>query len=391
MIDAVPPPTLGLYVHLPWCVQKCPYCDFNSHPLRTALPERDYVDALLRDLAEELALVPGRPIDSVFFGGGTPSLFQAEAIGRILNAAGAQLAADAEITLEANPGTVEHGAFAGYRAAGVNRLSIGAQTFDADSLSRIGRIHGPEEIVRAAEEARTAGFDNFNLDLMYGLPAQSLAQALDDVARAVALAPSHISHYQLTLEPQTPFAKKPPPLPDDDTIWTMQQACQAALADADFAQYETSAYARAERQCRHNLNYWRYGDYLGIGAGAHGKLTTGETIHRREKLRHPTRYIEAAGTAAAVAAEKQVTGADRAFEFMLNALRLNAGFCSDDFRTRTGLGFEAAEPGLSAALARGLLICNGDRYCPTERGRNYLNDLQMLFLPEAAAADGAVA
>ncbi|HET7306798.1 MAG TPA: radical SAM family heme chaperone HemW [Gammaproteobacteria bacterium] len=378
-------PPLSLYVHLPWCVQKCPYCDFNSHPLRAALPEQDYLDALLRDLADELARAPDRTIDTVFFGGGTPSLFSAEAIARVLDANGGQLAVDAEITLEANPGTVEHGAFAAYRAAGVNRLSLGAQSFDAAALKRLGRIHGPDEIGRAVDEARAAGLDNFNLDLMYGLPEQSLELALADVEHAIALDPTHISHYQLTLEPQTPFAKRPPALPDDDAIWTMQTDCQAALAAAGFVQYETSAYARDGRRCRHNLNYWRYGDYLGIGAGAHGKLTdaTSGRIVRREKLRHPSHYMRAAGSPA-VFTETAVADNDRMFEFMLNALRLNEGFDRRLFETRTACALDAADAALAEAARLGLLERAGDRWFPSDRGRAYLNDLQALFLPEAA-------
>lgn len=377
-------PPLSLYVHLPWCVRKCPYCDFNSHPLRAALPEDDYLEALLRDLDEELARSSGRPVETAFFGGGTPSLFSAASIGRILEAAGARLAAGAEITLEANPGAIEHGAFAGYRAAGVNRLSIGAQSFNPAALRRLGRIHGPDDISHAAGEARRAGFDNFNLDLMYGLPAQTADGALADVERAIALGPSHISHYQLTLEPQTPFAKHPPPLPDDDVVWAMQQTCQQRLAAAGYGQYETSAYAKDGRRCRHNLNYWRYGDYIGIGAGAHGKLTdSGGGITRRAKLRHPGNYTRAAGGATVIASSETVEAADRVFEFMLNALRLNNGFSAGDFRARTGLELSAAEPGLSQALARDLLVRAGDRFSPTERGRNYLNDLQVLFLPPA--------
>jgi oxygen-independent coproporphyrinogen-3 oxidase len=327
----------------------------------------------------------------VFFGGGTPILFTGAGIGRILDAAAAALASDAEITLEANPGTVEHGAFAAYRAAGVNRLSLGAQSFHAESLRRIGRIHGPAEIIYAVEEARAAGIENFNLDLMYGLPEQSTAAALADVEQAIALAPAHISHYQLTLEPQTAFAKHPPPLPDDDIVWTMQEECQAALAQAGFVQYEVSAHARAGRTCRHNLNYWRYGDYLGVGAGAHGKLTEARSnrIVRRAKLRHPARYMQAAGSTAAVASETTVEGADRVFEFMLNALRLNAGFKRETFSTRTGLALADAEPGLSEALAGGLLAREGERFYPTTRGRRFLNDLQALFLPcQSAQAIG---
>jgi oxygen-independent coproporphyrinogen-3 oxidase len=376
-------PPLGLYVHLPWCVQKCPYCDFNSHPLRGPLAEADYLDALLRDLANERERIGARRIETVFFGGGTPSLFSADAIARVLGAASDALSSDAEITLEANPGTVEHGAFAAYRGAGVNRLSLGAQSFDAQGLRRLGRIHGPAEIETAADEARQAGFENFNLDLMYGLPGQSLDAALADIDRAIALGPAHISHYQLTLEPQTPFARNPPPLPDDDTIWTMQVECQRRLAAAGFNQYETSAWAHAGRRCRHNLNYWQYGDYLGIGAGAHGKLTKTPdgSIIRRAKIRHPGRYMRTAGTSAAYT-ENSVSHRDRLFEFMLNTLRLNAGFEFKMLSERTGCSPADAEPALSRAVESRLLLRSGTRCFPSPRGRAFLNDLQALFLPE---------
>ena len=283
-------PPLSLYVHLPWCVRKCPYCDFNSHEQRGALQFDAYVDALIADLDFDLPLAWGRTVHSVFFGGGTPSLFPPAAIDRFLQQASARLrfAPDVEVTLETNPGTVEHGPFAGYRAAGVNRLSFGVQSFDDGCLQRLGRIHSSGDAERAVKAAQDAGFDNLNLDLMYALPGQSLAMALADVDRAIALQPTHLSHYQLTLEPNTVFAVRTPAgLPDEDAAWDMQEACQARLADAGFAQYEVSAYARAGRQCRHNLNYWQFGDYLGIGAGAHGKLSFAHRIVRQVRHREP--------------------------------------------------------------------------------------------------------
>ena len=298
MIDARGIP-LALYVHLPWCVRKCPYCDFNSHAVPAGgIAEEAYVAALRRDLDFAAPAVAGREIVSVFFGGGTPSLFSAAAIARVLSHARSLLpfAVDAEITLEANPGTVEHGRFADYAAAGVNRVSLGAQSFDDARLAALGRIHGAGDIARAVGELRTAGIDNFNLDLMYALPGQDLQGALDDLDRAIALAPTHVSHYQLTLEPDTPFAKRPPAgLPDDDLAWSMQVECQSLLASAGYEQYEVSGYARPGRRCRHNLVYWEFGDYLGIGAGAHGKVTRrdGNAIERTIRVRHPAAYLAA--------------------------------------------------------------------------------------------------
>ena len=297
-------PPLSLYVHMPWCVKKCPYCDFNSHGLRGEPPPYEqYVELLLADLDADRAdfaqALEGRPVISVFFGGGTPSLFAPDLIERFLDGARARLpfAAAAEITLETNPGTVEHGRFDGYLAAGVNRLSFGIQSFDDDKLRRLGRIHSAAEAEAAVKSAQDAGYVNLNLDLMYALPEQTLEGALHDVARAVALSPTHISHYQLTLEPNTAFAANPPPLPDDDHAWAMQEACEQALAAAGYGQYEVSAYARPGRRCVHNLNYWQFGDYLGIGAGAHGKLSDAGagTVRRRWKTRHPRAWMEAAG------------------------------------------------------------------------------------------------
>ncbi|WP_330946765.1 radical SAM family heme chaperone HemW [Thermomonas sp. LB-4] len=379
------PPPLSLYVHLPWCVRKCPYCDFNSHAAKGALPLDAYIDALLADLDFDLPLAWGRIVHSVFFGGGTPSLFPPEAIDRFLQQASARLrfAPEVEITLETNPGTVEHGPFPGYRAAGVNRLSFGVQSFDDGCLQRLGRIHGSGDAERAVKSAQDAGFDNLNLDLMYALPQQTLAMALDDVERAIALAPTHLSHYQLTLEPNTVFAARVPAgIPDEDSAWDMQEACQALLADAGFGQYEISAYARDGRQCRHNLNYWRFGDYLGIGAGAHGKLTLGasQQVLRRCKLKHPADYQAKAGTAAAIGGDEYLTEQRLPFDFMLNALRLNEGVPMAMFEARTGLPAAAIADRVALARARGWLEADPGWLRPTELGRRFANDVIGLFL-----------
>ncbi|WP_374558476.1 radical SAM family heme chaperone HemW [Thermomonas sp.] len=378
-------PPLSLYVHLPWCVRKCPYCDFNSHAGKGALPFDAYVDALVADLDADLPLAWGRVVHSVFFGGGTPSLFPPEAIDRFLQQASARLrfAPDVEITLETNPGTVEHGPFPGYRAAGVNRLSFGVQSFDDGCLQRLGRIHSSGDAERAVKAAQDAGLDNLNIDLMYALPGQALAMALEDVERALALAPTHLSHYQLTLEPNTVFAARPPQgLPDEDGAWDMQEACQARLAEAGFAQYEISAYARPGRQCAHNLNYWRFGDYLGIGAGAHGKLTLGadQQVLRRWKVKHPTEYLAKAGTAAAIGGDEVLTPQRLPFDFMLNALRLNEGVPAALFEARTGLPLAAIADRLADARARGWLEPDPAWLRPTELGRRFANDVIGLFL-----------
>jgi putative oxygen-independent coproporphyrinogen III oxidase len=379
------PPPLSLYVHLPWCVRKCPYCDFNSHEARGPLPFEAYVDALLADLDHDLPLAWGRTVHSVFFGGGTPSLFPADAIDRLLQGASARLrfAPGAEITLETNPGTAEHGRFEDYRRAGVNRISFGIQSFDDGCLQRLGRIHDSAQADAAVKLAQDAGLDNLNLDLMYALPGQDLAMAIVDVERALALQPAHVSHYQLTLEPNTVFAARPPGgLPDDDQAWDMQEACQAMLADAGYAQYEVSAYARPGRQCAHNLNYWRFGDYLGIGAGAHGKLTLGaqQAVVRRWKLKHPAAWLAAAGSAAGIGGEEFVAPQQRPFEFMLNALRLVDGFALPDFEARCGLPAEAIEAPLAEGVDRGWLRREGDRVVPTPLGRRFGNDVIALFL-----------
>jgi oxygen-independent coproporphyrinogen-3 oxidase len=381
-------PPLSLYVHLPWCVRKCPYCDFNSHEFRGiggTPPYAQYVEALLADLDFDLPLAWGRTVHSVFFGGGTPSLFPAEAIDAFLQGASARLrfAPGLEVTLETNPGTAEHGRFEHYRAAGVNRLSFGVQTFDDAVLQRLGRIHDSAEAEAAVQLARDAGFDNFNLDLMYALPGQTLAMAERDIERALALQPAHVSHYQLTLEPNTVFAARPPQdIPDEDAAWDMQERCQQMLADAGYAQYEVSAYAQPGRQCAHNLNYWRFGDYLGIGAGAHGKLTLGaqQSILRRWKHKHPAAYLAAAGGADAIGGDDAIEPARRPFEYMLNALRLVEGFTLAQFEARTGLSRAAIATPLTQARDRGWLQVEGDHVRPTALGRRFGNDVIALFL-----------
>jgi oxygen-independent coproporphyrinogen-3 oxidase len=383
MIEVLP---LGIYVHLPWCVRKCPYCDFNSHALKGQLPERAYLEALLADLEIEAQGLHGRVARSVFFGGGTPSLFSPGGIGRIICAIGdaGLLAQDAEISMEANPGTIERGQFAEYLAVGVNRFSLGVQTFNPEHLERIGRIHSDREIWKSVNELAAAGIGNFNLDLMYALPGQSVSQALQDIRLAADANPAHISHYQLTIEPNTPFHHKPPSLPGDDDAWQMQTEGQELLAATGFRQYEVSAYARPGRECRHNLNYWTYGDYVGIGAGAHGKLTDSATgqISRYFKSKHPRRYVDSAGKSSRNA--QVLTSADIAFEFMLNNLRLRDGFAESDFEARTGLSFSTVLQSIRDAVRHGLL--EGDeRGCwrSTTLGFRFLNDLQACFLPPA--------
>ena len=380
-------PPLSLYVHLPWCVRKCPYCDFNSHEAKGALPFSAYVDALIADLDADLPLVWGRTVQTVFFGGGTPSLFPPEAIDAFLQAASARLrfAPGLEITLETNPGTAEHGRFDRYRAAGVNRLSFGIQSFDDGCLQRLGRIHDSAQAETAVKLAQDAGFDNFNLDLMYALPGQTLAMAAYDIERAIALQPAHISHYQLTLEPNTLFAARPPAgIPDDDASWDIQEHCQLLLADAGYAQYEVSAYARPGRQCAHNLNYWHFGDYLGIGAGAHGKLTLGseQAILRRWKVKHPAAYLASAGTPAAIGGDERIDTARRPFDYMLNALRLVEGFPLSGYEARTGLPRASIANELHTAVANDWITQTHDRVVPTELGRRFTNDVIGLFLPD---------
>ena len=383
-MTALTAPPLSLYVHMPWCVAKCPYCDFNSHAAPERIPYAGYIAALLDDLDQELPAIEGRSLVSIFFGGGTPSLFTAEAIGQFLDGVRARVGCvdDIEVTLETNPGTLEHGRFAGYKAAGVNRVSLGAQTFDAQQLRTLGRIHGVDDIHRAVDELHAAGIDNFNIDLMYALPGQTIEAALRDLELGIALGPTHLSHYQLTLEPGTVFYHRPPPLPDQDASWEMQLACQALLAAHGFEQYEISGYARALRQCRHNLNYWLYGDYIGIGAGAHGKVTLAESneIVRTVRQRMPREYLSRTG-AARIAERRAVAREELPLEFMLNALRLVTGFEGAQFEQRTGLTLDSIGAKLEEAQSRGLLASEGDRWQPTDLGRQFLNDLQGIFLP----------
>jgi oxygen-independent coproporphyrinogen-3 oxidase len=374
---------------MPWCVRKCPYCDFNSHQLKSAAPDTSYIDALIRDVDLELPRLRDRRIDTVFFGGGTPSLFQPEDFARLLGALRRRIAfaEEVEVTLEANPGTIERGRFAGYRDAGINRVSLGAQTFSARALEALGRIHTADDTHRAVEELRAAKLDNFNLDLMYALPHQGLDEALEDVRTACALDPSHISYYQLTLEPGTVFHARPPPLPDEDAAWQIQTAGQRLLADAGYVQYEVSAYARSGKRCRHNLNYWLFGDYLGIGAGAHGKLSFAlpHGILRTVKPKQPRDYQEevrraAFSEGASIGERSLIAAQDLPFEFMLNALRLNEGFTVRDYRRRTGLDMASVEGKLAEGVARGLLTSRADAWRPTEQGLRFLNDLQASFL-----------
>lgn len=385
MFNFTSQPPLSLYLHFPWCVQKCPYCDFNSHALKNSLAERQYIDALIRDIEQDLPRVWGRRVVSVFMGGGTPSLFSPEAIERLLSAVRARLALhpDAEITLEANPGTVDHTKFAEFCSAGVNRLSIGVQSFDQDKLQALGRIHGRGESIKAAEAAHDAGYDNINLDIMFGLPGQSLQQALRDVQTAVALEPTHISFYQLTIEPNTWFYHHRPQLPVDDLIWDMQSRCQTALGEAGYAQYEVSAYAKSGKQCLHNLNYWQFGDYLGIGAGAHGKITdvNAQSISRVCKLKQPNEYMDHAGCEKGILSENLLSRQDAGFEFMMNALRLNEGFVPQLFQERAGQPLSTVEQTLNNAEQSGFIEWSFDRIRPTEKGRHYLNELLQMFLP----------
>jgi oxygen-independent coproporphyrinogen-3 oxidase len=384
MPELMPPP-LALYIHIPWCVKKCPYCDFNSHGQKAELPVADYIAALTRDLEQDLPLVWGRTISSVFFGGGTPSLFSGAAIGEILGMANARLrfAPNCEINLECNPGTAEHDRFASYLSAGVNRLSFGVQSFDDGCLERLGRIHDAERARAAVKSAQDAGFANINLDLMYALPQQTLAMALNDVEQAIALQPQHLSHYQLTLEPNTLFAAKPPAgMPEMDDAWDMQERCIELMDAHGYAQYEVSAYAKPGKRCQHNLNYWQYGDYLGIGAGAHGKISSGHDgrILRRWKPKHPETYIANAGTPAGIGGDESITPENRPFDYMLNALRLVDGFSLADFEFRTGLDREAIAPQLNQAVQRGWLEISGDWVKPTELGMRFANDVMGLFL-----------
>ena len=383
-LSALPP--LSLYVHLPWCLKKCPYCDFNSHELTSPeLPEQRYLDALVADLEAALALVWGRTVHSIFIGGGTPSLFSPQAIDRLLAdiRARLRLAPDCEVTLEANPGTFDRDRFRAFRSAGVTRLSVGVQSFNDTHLLALGRVHDRAQALAAVEEAASA-FDTFNLDLMYALPGQSLADLKQDMATALALQSPHISIYHLTIEPNTYFAKFPPRIPDQDTAYEMLDLITDMTLAAGLQRYEVSAYARAGHRCWHNLNYWQFGDYLGIGAGAHSKLSFAHRIVRQVRHRDPRLYMQKALAGDCVASSTEVTRADLPFEFMLNALRLKEGFALSHYSERTGLSMTAIEPGLIEAERKGLIERDLSRVRPTTRGFDFLNDLQAMFLSDPA-------
>ncbi|HET9389707.1 MAG TPA: radical SAM family heme chaperone HemW [Steroidobacteraceae bacterium] len=384
-------PPLSVYVHFPWCVRKCPYCDFNSYTLHGELAEDRYVEAIERDLRVQSEELQGREVRTIFLGGGTPSLFAPRSIERVLEATGAafSLAPAVEVTLEANPGTIERGRFAEYRSAGVTRVSLGAQSFDAERLRILGRIHSPDETRRAAEELHSAGISNFNLDLMYALPGQDVGAALSDVRAALALSPAHVSHYQLTLEPGTVFAAQPPAaLPGEDAAAEMLEACSQLLAEAGFAQYEVSAYARPGQRCQHNLNYWLFGDYVGAGAGAHGKLSfaAAGSIVRTVKARDPRRYL-AAGQGSEL--RRTVPAGELPFEFMLNALRLVEGFEASLFGRRTGLDWRCVSTAVEDLVRRRLLDRRAGRIRPSSLGLRFLNDLLLSFLAQSPKTTGA--
>jgi len=381
-LNSLPP--LALYVHFPWCVRKCPYCDFNSHEWKgERFPEDDYLEALRADLEQALPLVWGRQVHTVFIGGGTPSLLSAGGLDRLLSDVRALLPldADAEITMEANPGTFEAEKFAQFRASGVNRLSVGIQSFNEAHLSALGRIHNGGDARRAVEIA-ARHFDNFNLDLMFALPRQTLDECRADIETALSFAPPHLSLYHLTLEPNTLFAKFPPALPDDDASADMQEWIHERTAAAGYERYEVSAYAKPHHQCKHNLNYWRFGDYLGIGAGAHTKLSFAHRIVRQARYKHPATFIEQARAGTPVQEEHEVPARDLPFEFMLNALRLVEGFPVHRFVERTGMPMTSIEPALQEAERRGLIERTYEKIAPTPLGQRFLNDLQALFLNE---------
>jgi len=379
-------PPLALYVHLPWCVRKCPYCDFNSHAAPTHIPAEDYSAALLLDLETSLPDVWGRPVHSIFFGGGTPSLFSAAWFAHLLGEfrSRLRLAPDVEITLEANPGTTEYDSFGAYRDAGVNRVSLGVQSFDDSALARIGRIHGRAEIDLAIDSIHTSGLRDFNIDLMFALPGQTVADAMNDIRLAIACNPAHISHYQLTLEPNTAFHADPPKLPDTDSAWEMQEQCGSLLVDERFAQYEISAWAREGHRCRHNLNYWQYGDFLGIGSGAHSKITLASQgcIRRQVRHRHPKAYLQAAQSGNFLAEERFVGEQERVFEFFLNQLRLHDGVNKEQFTPRTGVAWIKVTSRVEEALKRGLLRDAGTLLKPTGLGWRFSNETQAIFLPQ---------
>ena len=374
-------PPLSLYIHIPWCVQKCPYCDFNSHALKGEVPHIEYVQHLLKDLEQDLPLTAGREVRTIFIGGGTPSLLSSNAMQMLMDGVRARLplAADAEVTMEANPGTVEADRFSGYQKAGINRISIGVQSFSPQKLERLGRIHGPEEAKRAAHLAEGLGLRSFNLDLMHGLPDQSLEEALDDLRQAIALNPPHLSWYQLTIEPNTLFSSRPPVLPDDDALWDIFEQGHQLLSAAGYQQYETSAYAKPGYRCEHNLNYWRFGDYLGIGCGAHGKLTQADgRIVRTVKTRHPRGFMK--GTY--LDKQHEVEDHDKPFEFFMNRFRLLEAAPRADFRRYTGLEEAVIRAQLDQAIAAGYVDETAEQWQITEKGKLFLNSLLELFLPE---------
>lgn len=377
---------LSLYIHIPWCLRKCPYCDFNSHASPTDLPEKPYIQALLTNLSQELPYIWGRKLESIFIGGGTPSLFSADSIDELLCGIRTMLPfrPNIEVTLEANPGTFEQEKFKGFRQAGINRLSVGIQSFNVEHLQALGRVHNRDEALRAADIARHAGFDNFNLDLMFGLPAQSIEQALADLQQAIDLQPTHLSWYQLTLEPNTYFYKHPPVLPEDDLIADMQFKGQELLSHSCYTQYEVSAYARPGFECRHNRNYWEFGDYVAIGAGAHGKITNPAegSITRYHNYRQPTEYMQQVSRGMARSGQQVLTEADVVFEFMLNALRLHDGFALALFPERTGLAVSQLQAGLDKAVQRGFLTVENEYVRPTTTGWQFLNKVIQLFLED---------
>ncbi|MBT8091942.1 MAG: radical SAM family heme chaperone HemW [Gammaproteobacteria bacterium] len=379
------PPPLSLYVHLPWCARKCPYCDFNSHTAGDSMPKKRYLDALLVDLGAEAERAAGRRVETIFLGGGTPSLFMPEEIDSLLSGIHTlfDVASATEITMEANPGTVECGSPAGYRDAGVNRLSIGGQSLDDDSLRRLGRIHSRDDVLRVVDEARAAGFDNINIDLMHGLPGQNVEAAVADLRAVIALEPQHVSWYQLTLEPNTVFHARPPSgMPDDDAVFEIEQQGAAVLAASGYRQYEVSAFARGGRGCRHNVNYWLFGDYLAAGAGAHGKITNARGVFRYRKPANPLQYMSGIESGDSAAAMQQISVDDLVFEFMLNGLRLREGFSEAIFCERTGLGSRELQAAMRPACEKGLVERAGNgSWRPTERGCRFLNDLQASFLP----------
>ena len=383
MSVAPTPIPLSLYVHIPWCVKKCPYCDFNSHEARNDIPEDRYIEALTKDLESELPNIWGRPIESIFIGGGTPSLFSAKAIDTLLQRLRERLniRPNIEITLEANPGTFEQMRFTGFRQAGINRLSVGIQSFNDQHLKKLGRIHGSREALNAASITTKSGFENYNLDIMFGLPNQTIEEALDDLKKAIAEAPKHISWYQLTIEENTFFYYAPPSVPNDELIWEMQKQGQRLLNDAGYEQYEVSAYAKKGHRSKHNMNYWQFGDYLGVGAGAHGKLTMPDgSITRHTKFRHPEKYMEKALNNEARSTEKLLKEDDITFEFMLNIARLKQGFTAEMFEQRTWLDFKLIESKIDSLIAEGLISKQEKNYQPTEKGYLFVNEIVNHFL-----------